>query len=196
MSKDERTPHKRNMMKKRYSTILAAVLIAGGWGTLSSCTSAADQQQAAEALARTQRSVERLQGVLNKAEGAMVRVMMTGVIKEQEFPLPAEEFAQLKGILARTGAVPPLKPSEEEPPGEQGQAPYYIELVLLGKGGEELLGIVLNEEPWLRESELERVKKEREHAARVPEWYLPDADWERLHALPTMPQARTWAEHE
>ena len=174
------------MNLRKTSCILFAVAM-----VLSSCTPVAQQQQYEAAAARVQRSVDNMKESLSKATSAKVRVMMTGTVREEEFAVPSDEFAAMKDILARTAIVPPALDSEGEP---QPQQRYFIELVFVGEDGTELSGIALTEAPWMKESEARKLKPTLTRDCRVPEWYLPDEDYDALKALPTIPAARVWAD--
>lgn len=167
----------------RFLVALGALVAVG-------CMSAEQRQQYAEAQARVQSSVQQLHAALDKSAGAKVRVMLAGSGDEQEFPLSEDEFAVVRDILSRTSAVPPALENEDDE--DAAAEPYFAELVLLAENGDELSGVVLNDNPWMRESEARRLSPQRTRGRRVPDWCLPDADWERLSSLPTIPKARSW----
>lgn len=172
---------------------LASIVLVGLAAMLAACTSAEQRQQYAEAAERVQRSVAQLKGALAKATGAKVRVMMAGEAKEQEFPVPAEEWGRLREILSHTAAVPPALENADE---QEKASPYFIELVLLGNQGVELSGVPLTSEQWMPESEARKLAPARARSSLVADWCLPDADCEALKSISAISQAKSWAEQQ
>lgn len=169
------------MLGVRVAGLLAAALLLAG------C--AADARRYAVAAAETQRSVEQLKGALHKAAGAKVCVLMDGSDDEREFPVPAGEWALMRAALEHVVAVPPALETVEDaaPP-----LPYFAELVFVEPGGGEISGVVVNTLPWMRASEAKQLHPERSRSRYVPEWAVPDADYDTLAALPTISRARFW----
>lgn len=182
---------------KRYRKLIALLLMLGCI-SLSGCSSAA-QRMLQEEQERLQHSVDELHATLQRAHGAKVWVMMSGVIKEQEFSLPEEEFAELRRILLLTEPAPPQLPE----PAAAGMSPerraaFYIELIFMDENAEALMRIAINDNPWTRASEVQGKADECSSSGggRAPEWCLPDDEWEKFSALPTIREARDWAERE
>lgn len=179
------TEKMRDIIMKHTLITLTAVAVALA---SAACTTATQRQQYARAAAEVQGSVKQLREAAAKASSAKVRVMLDGVDREKEFPVPPEEFACMRGILAHTAAAPPALETEDE----SAMLHFFIELVLADARGVELTGVTLNTEHWMRESEARRLSPSRSRSSRVPEWCLPDADYELFCSLPTIPRAKEW----
>ena len=110
-----------------------------------------------------------------------------GVTKD--FVLTPEEFAQLKQILQRTGAVPQAK--QELLPMTISLV-YNKRLVLFDASGRQVYSLAYSNK-WMKESQMQTLSSNRTAGLFEADWYLPDADYDALFALPSIQAAESWA---
>lgn len=148
----------------------------------------------AEAEARVQGSARQWREDVGKATAAQVRVMLPNSDREHVCSLSRGEWRALQVALSHTEAVAPaLETSEAREDDEAENAPYYMELVLVGADGRDISGVVVNTLPWMPQSQARQLTREMSRSREVPEWSLPDADYEALSTLPPLVRAQAWA---
>lgn len=163
------------------------IALAGAVALQTACNSGSLQMEYEEAAQSMARSTRQFQQAVAKSAKAKVRMMSSSGQEEKEFSIPKAEYALLREIMLHTKAVPPAL--ETDPPGCP-DFPCVVELIFADAHGVELTGIVINYERWMRQSDAQRLHPEPSRPWDTPDWCLPDADIDTLHALPSMQRAK------
>ena len=142
----------------------------------------------AEAAGRMEECTAQFRQAVAKSAKAKVRRMSCTSEEEEEYPVPAEEYALLREIMLHTAAVPPALETTE--PGWPEDFPCVVELIFADTHGGDLTGIVVNYERWMPQSEAKKLRPAPARPWDTPDWSLPDADLAALHALPCMQHAK------
>lgn len=167
------------------------VLLAGLAALQPACTTAARQQEYAEAAGRMEESAAQFRQAVAQSAGAKLRMLSSTSEAEQELPVPAEEYALLREILQHTVAAPPALESDDT--GRKDYA-WVAELIFADAHGVELTGIVVNYDRWMPNSRARKLRPERIRPWDTPDWSLPDADYAALCSLPTLRRVRALCE--
>lgn len=162
-------------------TLAAAALL------LAACTSNELQSEYAEASAAMENCVEQLRLAVRQSSCAKISRISCRSDEESEYPVPQEEYVQLRGILLHTAPVPPALETDADLPPE---FPCIVELVFSDDRGAELTGIVINYDRWMCRSEAAKLHPEISRPWDTPDWSLPDAELATLHSLPCMQRAK------
>lgn len=173
-------------MKRRYLYFLCAIWLFCGTACLQQAFHAAEAKQEAEL-------VSFLQEVQSAARAEVQIYIPAAKGEKHSLPVPPEQLARLKDILSRLRPVPPAM-------GED----YFIHALWLAyadirfsdaKGDMEgrLHGFsIISPKSIMPESEAKGLSPRREKYPYEARWYLPDADYAQLEALPIITQARRW----
>lgn len=113
--------------------------------------------------------------------------LRNGVTKD--FVLTPAEFSQLKEILQRTAPVPQAK--QELLPMTISRA-YNKRLVLFDASGRQVYSVAYSNK-WMKESQMKELSADRTAGLFEADWFLPDADYDALFALPSVQAAESWA---
>ena len=177
------------MKRRPYIPLMLTTLAA----LLAAACSSANRREYAEAAGRMEECAAQFRQAVAKSTGAKVRRMSGTGSEEQEYPVPAGEYAQLREILQHTAAVPPALETAE--PGWPADFPCVVELIFADAQGAELSGIVVNYERWMPLSQANKLRPEPARPWDTPDWSLPDTDLAALHALPCMQRAKALSRH-
>ena len=114
--------------------------------------------------------------------GLLSMVRKSAAFTPKDYTLSPDELAQLKEILLRTKEVPQVRRLVSIHPKVKRT------LLLFDSSGKCLCSIDYAT-AWKKESELENSGKQYSAAA----WYLPDADYDTLRALPSLREADAYS---
>lgn len=178
------------MKQPKHTLTLAAVGLI--LAAQSACTPTARQREYAEAAVRMEACAAQFREAVAHSATAKVRRMSCTSDEEQEFPVPTDEYALLRDILAHTAAVPPALETDETGLPEE---PCVVELIFADARGGELTGIVINHDCWMRRSAAARLRPQPTRSWQTPHWSLPDTELATLQNLPCMQHAKALSRH-
>ena len=171
-------------MKRRYLCFLCAIWLF--------CGAACQQQAFHAAVAEREAVLVSLRQEVQSAARAEVQIYIPAAKSEKHsLPVPPEQLARLKDILSRLRPVPPAM-------GEE----YFICALWLAyadirfsdaKGdmeGRSRVFSIITPKSIMPESEAKGLSPRREKDPYEAWWYLPDADYAQLEALPIITRAR------
>lgn len=153
------------------------------------------EEEKQEQVPESEAEVARLLADVAQASSARIRVKADAQSDaECHFVLKAAELQQLKRVLAHTKVVPPPVQDAEQPRTVGWM--FFRNLELLDAEGVVLRSVSLTPRSWMSESECKKLAPDRVRAVYEPRWYLPDADYKVLKALPVMKRIDSWAERQ